>query len=289
MGTPLVIVGVGTYTVDVAGNITFAPEANFNGNADVIYTVNDNDGATSNIATVGIDVVEVNNPPVANDNSYTIFSSDTIDETVFNLASDPDGDNLFFNVTVQPENGTFTFNSDGAFTYVPEFAYEGTVTFTYEVCDDGDPALCDTGIITISIATGDSDGDGTLDNEEDENGDGDPTNDDCDADGTADYLDSDECINLLTQIVITPNGDQINNFMKISYIDNFPDNHVVVFNRWGNKVWEIFGYSNLNSSKQFTGDTNERGNGSLPDGTYYYVIDLGNGGTPKKGFVVIKR
>ena len=51
-GTPLVIVGKGTYTVDANGNVTFTPENDFNGDADINYTVKDNSGFTSDPAVI---------------------------------------------------------------------------------------------------------------------------------------------------------------------------------------------------------------------------------------------
>ena len=47
------------------GNLTFTPVANYNGPASITYTVNDNSGATSNVATVSITVTPVNDAPVA--------------------------------------------------------------------------------------------------------------------------------------------------------------------------------------------------------------------------------
>ncbi|MEN9994972.1 MAG: hypothetical protein RL762_1629, partial [Bacteroidota bacterium] len=45
----------GTWTVS-NGNVTFTPASNFNGSATISYVVNDNSGATSNTATVTINV-----------------------------------------------------------------------------------------------------------------------------------------------------------------------------------------------------------------------------------------
>ena len=75
-------------------------------------------------------------------------------------------------------------------------------------------------------------------------------------------------------------------------IDKFPENNVKIFNRWGNLVWEADGYNN--TSNAWNGDAivglfvNNEGE-RLPDGTYFYVVDLGNGTKPLSGFIVIKR
>ncbi|MEP4831561.1 MAG: Ig-like domain-containing protein, partial [Cyclobacteriaceae bacterium] len=53
----LIIAGVGTYAVDISGNVTFTPESGFTGDASVNYTIDDNEGATSNSAEIGITVI----------------------------------------------------------------------------------------------------------------------------------------------------------------------------------------------------------------------------------------
>jgi hypothetical protein len=47
----------GTATVDGTGNVTYVPKRNFRGTDTFTYTVNDDDGATSNVATVRVNVL----------------------------------------------------------------------------------------------------------------------------------------------------------------------------------------------------------------------------------------
>ena len=68
----------------------------------------------------------------------------------------------------------------------------------------------------------------------------------------------------------SPNGDGINDTWSIENIDNFPNNLVQVFTRWGVKVYMQKGYVNNDPDKCWDGRTE---NGSdLPTGTYYYII-----------------
>jgi gliding motility-associated-like protein len=68
----------------------------------------------------------------------------------------------------------------------------------------------------------------------------------------------------------SPNGDGINDFFYIADITSFPDNDLVIFNRWGSLVYSKSPYDN-----SFNGIGN---NGyDLPDGTYFYILKLGNG------------
>ncbi|MGZ4041019.1 MAG: T9SS type B sorting domain-containing protein, partial [Bacteroidia bacterium] len=64
--------------------------------------------------------------------------------------------------------------------------------------------------------------------------------------------------------VITPNGDGYNDFWYIKNINFYPDNEVIIFNRYGQKVFSMTGYDN-----SWTGTSSS---GNLPDGTYYYVL-----------------
>ena len=70
---------------------------------------------------------------------------------------------------------------------------------------------------------------------------------------------------------ISPNGDGENDTWQIDYLGDYAANHVLVFNRWGNKVFETSGYSRTN---EWNGSV---GGQPAPVGTYYYVITLGNG------------
>lgn len=80
----------------------------------------------------------------------------------------------------------------------------------------------------------------------------------------------------------TPNGDGINDNWVIENIDNFPINSVSIFNRWGNKVWSTDNYNNNNTN--FWDGKHSNGS-TLTSGTYFYVIDIGNGKAIKKGWV----
>jgi gliding motility-associated-like protein len=69
---------------------------------------------------------------------------------------------------------------------------------------------------------------------------------------------------------ISPNGDGNNDTWYIEGIELFPDNEVMIFNRWGDKIRDLRGYDNVNV---FWDGTNNRGN-LVPDGTYYYVLEI---------------
>ena len=42
-------------------------------------------------------------------------------------------------------------NPSGTYTYTPDSSFNGNDTFTYSICDNGSPILCDTAMVVISI------------------------------------------------------------------------------------------------------------------------------------------
>ncbi len=80
---------------------------------------------------------------------------------------------------------------------------------------------------------------------------------------------------------ITPNGDGINDYWKITGIELYPKASIMVFNRSGQKIFESVGYGT-----PFTGTYKGK---LLPSGTYYYVIDPHTGCTFRSGSLTIIR
>lgn len=68
---------------------------------------------------------------------------------------------------------------------------------------------------------------------------------------------------------ISPNGDGINDGLIINGLEVYPNNQVIIFNRWGNIVFEQNNYSNQNP---WFGE-NMKG-GLLPDGTYFVILKV---------------
>jgi gliding motility-associated-like protein len=70
---------------------------------------------------------------------------------------------------------------------------------------------------------------------------------------------------------LSPNGDGNDDTWEIDNIAAYPGNHVLVFNRWGSKIFETSGYRRGN---EWNGAISGQ---PAPVGTYYYIITLGNG------------
>jgi gliding motility-associated-like protein len=77
----------------------------------------------------------------------------------------------------------------------------------------------------------------------------------------------------------SPNNDGINDVWNIEALFTYADCSVLIFDRYGQQVFKSTGYS-----KPWDGNYN---GSKLPQGTYYYIINLKNG-TPKlSGWVLL--
>jgi gliding motility-associated-like protein/uncharacterized repeat protein (TIGR01451 family) len=85
----------------------------------------------------------------------------------------------------------------------------------------------------------------------------------------------------------SPNGDGINDLFVIRGIDHFPGNTFMIFNRWGNKVFEASPYTNTWDGQSGMGMT--IGGNDLPVGTYFYVLDLSDGTPVYKGTIYLNK
>ncbi|MRX68642.1 DUF11 domain-containing protein, partial [Flavobacterium resistens] len=80
----------------------------------------------------------------------------------------------------------------------------------------------------------------------------------------------------------SPNDDGQNDTFYIDCITQYPDNELSIFNRWGNLVYFKKGYDN-------TWDGKEKGSAkTLPEGTYFYILDLGDGSDKTSGWLYLK-
>lgn len=87
--------------------------------------------------------------------------------------------------------------------------------------------------------------------------------------------------------IFSPNNDGVNDRFVIKNSHLYPDNKILIFNRWGNKVYEASPYfNNWDGYNQF-GIT--IGGNQLPVGTYFYLFNLGDGSKVKKGYVYLNR
>ena len=117
------------------------------------YTINDDLGAPSNVATVSIDVTPVNDAPVAGNDSFTVAEgSDTALNLVANDSDAEDGLVLTsISILPGPSNGTLVDNGDGTVNYTHDGTETISDSFTYTIEDDiGVPSSPATVTLTIT-------------------------------------------------------------------------------------------------------------------------------------------
>ena len=115
------------------GSITYRPHPDFSGSDSFDYVVNDGtvDSAT---ATIGLEVVAVNDPPVAIGQVLATPENTPVEFDL--LASDPDGGDLVFTLlgASGPENGSVTISGHRV-SYTPDPGFRGLDSFRFEVID----------------------------------------------------------------------------------------------------------------------------------------------------------
>lgn len=160
------------------------------------------------------------------------------------------GDVNSITIITPPANGTATATGGGMIDYTPNAGFIGTDSIQYVICDPFCANACDTAWIRIEVI--------------------------------------DE-IQLGVPTGVSPNGDGMNDFWVITGLEKYPDHQVLIFNRWGDLIFEAAPYNNdwagqsNNTTLRITGD-------EVVDGTYFWVIDLGDETTEiQKGSLELRR
>jgi len=191
--------------------------------------------------------VLINTPPVAVPDAAGFVEEDDC-ITINLIGNDYDLDSDSISISVISEaNGTATLNDDGTITYCVNTEEWCGTDSLTYVLCDSFGA-CDTGLVRIDV----------------------------------------ECyLYVIVPQGFSPNGDGTNDVFEIVGIEDYPNNHIAVFNRWGHKVYEKDGYDNSWNGHSEVPLT--LGNGMLPKGTYFYILSLGDGSKPMKGSLFLNR
>ena len=140
-----------------------------------------------------------------------------------------------FNVVSTNFPGDITVTAEGLVTYTKIKCFIGVVEIDYELCNIDCPDLCKSATLIIEVEPDDADECGKVPNG------------------------------------ITPNGDGLNDELVFDALLNtteeYPNNEIVIFNRWGDIVYQARPYLN-----DWRG-TNNKGE-ALPHATYYYILRL---------------
>ncbi|MDB9725334.1 gliding motility-associated C-terminal domain-containing protein, partial [Salibacteraceae bacterium] len=291
---------------------TYAPNAGFIGNDSLFITLCDTGGCDTVLVYIKV------TPLTPKAKNYSVkVNNGKIKVLILENDSNPGGGKLTVSIVTLPAGGPTTFDSTGI-TYTPSIDFCGMDSLQYKVCNE--QGLCDSAWIYFTVIPIDSDKDGipdyvetkTADSDEDgvldylsldSDGDGildriealgnldDPCNvvlADCDSDGTPDYKDPKNCnLGIRVPKGFSPNGDGANDLFIIPGLDEYPNNSITIFNRWGNKIFEAAPYENNWGGKSENRAT--VGEGALPEGTYFFVLELSPDEKPIKSYIYLKR
>jgi len=142
----------GSMSVDpVTGLISYSPDPNWFGVDSFTYYMSDDDWDTSNVATCTITVNDVNDLPVAQDDSITTFQKFPTPVDVLANDSDIDGtlDASGITIVSAPANGTVVVDlALNAVVYLGGPSFVGVDSFTYLVADDDGGA---SNVVTVTV------------------------------------------------------------------------------------------------------------------------------------------
>lgn len=164
------------FSLNSDGTFSYEPASDYFGTDSFVYQVSDGNGGLDTV-TVNISVTNINDAPVAIQDTFAVLSGEILNATDGVLENDYDVDNdpLTALLLVAPSNGTIIFGADGTFQYVPDQLFIGTDTFTY-VSYDGTTngvavevqILVETGLLETGEGEGDGSGDGENDQDSDD-------------------------------------------------------------------------------------------------------------------------
>lgn len=140
----------GTAMINADGSATYMPDPDFSETDIFTYTVCDSEGACDE-AAVTVPVDQVNDPPAAEDDTFSTPEDTPVIVNVLANDSDVDGNLNPVSVTLltTPTNGTLVDHGSGVFTYTPAPNFNDTDSFSYEVCDSEE--VCDDARVNITV------------------------------------------------------------------------------------------------------------------------------------------
>ena len=154
-------------------------------------------------------------------------------------------DREFF-ILKKPVKGTLEDDGSGNISYTAYPHSFGMDEFTYMLCSMNCPDVCDTALVRLELA------------------------------GTANPA---QCF---VPNLISPNGDGESDTFVIPCAASFPGSSLIVFNRWGSKIFETGNYQN-DWDGSYEGQP-------LPTGTYFYQLTLNDSSkTALSGYVTVIR
>ncbi|MFC1877149.1 Ig-like domain-containing protein [Thermodesulfobacteriota bacterium] len=132
-------------------NVTYTPNADFNGSDSFTYTAYDGTPGSTDTATVNVTIGAENDPPVANDDSASTDEDTAVIIDVLDNDTDTDGDPLEVSNVTDGNYGSVSITNNGTnVTYTPDTDFNGPDIFTY-TASDGNGGT-NTATVSISVS-----------------------------------------------------------------------------------------------------------------------------------------
>lgn len=144
----------GTLQLNPNGSFTYTPAIDYS--AQVSFTYQASNGLASNTATVTINILDPDGPPVAADDLYELVVGSTLSMNppgVLGNDVNPLPGPMTAKLSSNPANGALDLNPDGSFTYTPKSGFVGQDSFTY-VADNGQPSSVATVTLVVKTTSG---------------------------------------------------------------------------------------------------------------------------------------
>jgi gliding motility-associated-like protein len=187
-------------------------------------------------------------PDAVDDLDYQIGTNETL--TDFNILLNDIYESDDYTLTVVSPLQGLIEHGNGLFSF--EAGNKNTVNFfVYRLCSKTCPDLCDEGIVSIQVR---------------------------------------ERICSFIPNIITPNGDGINDYLVVPCLDiePYPQNSLIIYNQWGDRVYEAAPYDNA-PDKAWKGELFGEAGKAMPDATYYYIFKASPDDQGLKGFIEVFR
>ena len=177
-------------------------------------------------------------------------ATDPSTEVIIIIDTNDIGDAMTIQIVNGPENGVATIDLNGNLTYTPNDGYSGTDSLVYTICDEFCLLECDNATVFITV---------------------------------------EDIVPIHIPNGFSPNTDGYNDTFVIEGLDQYPENEIIIFNRWGDEVFSAGPYLNdwegttTNEKLKIAGD-------QVTEGTYFYILDIhAEGIQPFNGFIELRR
>ncbi|QNM98753.1 tandem-95 repeat protein [Chitinimonas koreensis] len=138
----------GTLALGDDGRYHYVPDADFHGSDRFSFRLDDGQ-AQSELATVNLTVVPVNDAPELGDAAYRLDEDDELRLDLAALGRDADGDALQIEIVDGPAHGRLTHHADGSYHYVPDADFNGEDHFTFRLNDGREASRLATVQLTV--------------------------------------------------------------------------------------------------------------------------------------------